>query len=411
MRHGQVLEFANGGQALLVPWRDHPVAALVLQYRVGSRHESPTESGLAHLLEHLTFKGLTGWPEGSIDRACAELGGSLNAMTDLDSTVYHYVLPGSGWRRCAEIEAARMGSCSFSSRAFHSEREVVLEELASHERDPWTRVYDAAQGHTFLHHPYGRPVIGMREVVAHLGAADARAFHAAWYRPRNACAVLVGGFDVGEAKRVLRRTIGAVRPAALNGGGSAPPISDRRIAGEKRVLLPPDEGAPRCVMAWACDEALSEGDVVRDVLSSCLNSGETSPLHDRLVRDKRLLSTVGCEHDPKAEAGIFWLWFEPRNGVHPDRAEDGVRAVLTDMARRGPGSRRLERAKTALLASDALEREGALSSALRLGEWWTHGDAQGWWRYPAKVRAVTGSQVRQAARDLFRSGAETVVWS
>ena len=162
------VQLDNGFQALLVERRNLPVVATVLYYLVGSRDERTGQTGLSHFLEHMMFKGTRRFAKGEIDLLTSKLGGSTNAFTDNDCTAYHFSLASDRWETALEIESDRMTSCLFDPDEFAAEKNVVLEELAMGEDDPWRVLWQSTEALVFQVHPYHHPIIGHRQDLERL---------------------------------------------------------------------------------------------------------------------------------------------------------------------------------------------------------------------------------------------------
>ncbi|MBZ0152012.1 MAG: insulinase family protein, partial [Planctomycetes bacterium] len=200
----EVVELDNGFKALLVERGPLPVVASVLWYRVGARDERTAETGVSHFLEHMMFKGTDRFAKGQIDLQTSKMGGSNNAFTDNDSTAYYFSLAADRWETALEIEASRMRSCLLDPAEFASEKNVVLEELAMGEDDPWRPLYQATESMLFQVHPYHHPVIGYREDLERLSARQMRDYYARHYGPNRAFLVVVGAIDRARTAQRIR---------------------------------------------------------------------------------------------------------------------------------------------------------------------------------------------------------------
>jgi zinc protease len=222
----EVVELDNGFRALLVERGPLPVVASLLWYRVGSRDEHTGETGVSHFLEHMMFKGTERYAKGQIDLQTAKMGGSNNAFTDNDGTAYYFTLASDRWEQALEIEASRMRSCLLDPHEFASEKNVVLEELAMGEDDPWRPLYQATEGLLYQVHPYHHPVIGYRQDLERLSVQGMRDYYARHYGPNRAFLVVVGNIDrtrtaqrirelFGSLPRVVEREVPLQEPAPL----------------------------------------------------------------------------------------------------------------------------------------------------------------------------------------------------
>ena len=191
-----------------------PLVSSALWYGVGTRHETAQQSGLAHFLEHMMFKGSERFGAGEVDRITQGLGGTNNAFTSHDATVYTFTVPATSWRTVLEIEVDRLGTLLLDPDEVESERQVILEEIAMYESDPWDALDQAVVRRLFGDHPYGQPVLGWPEAMRAHTAADLRRFRDQHYRPDNATLVLCGGIDADEAVSFAAEVFSADATAA-----------------------------------------------------------------------------------------------------------------------------------------------------------------------------------------------------
>ena len=161
-RPAAVERLANGLTVCLLTNGQAPVVTTALWYRAGSRDEPAGQGGIAHFLEHLMFKGSARYGPGEIDRRTQALGGANNAFTSHDATAYHFNFARDRWREALAIEADRMAGLTLDPGEVAAERQVILEEIAMYESEPWDALGMAVEAATFPGHPYGRPVLGSR---------------------------------------------------------------------------------------------------------------------------------------------------------------------------------------------------------------------------------------------------------
>ncbi|MDX1385620.1 MAG: pitrilysin family protein, partial [Thermoanaerobaculia bacterium] len=195
----------NGLTVAIVPSDQAPIVTTVVWYRVGCRHEAEAEAGIAHFLEHMMFKGSAAYGPGEIDRLTQALGGSNNAFTSHDATAYYFELAADCWTTALDVERDRMVSLELDADEVASERQVILEEIAMYESDPWDALERRVQAELFGAHPYGRPVLGTPESLASIGAEELRDFHHRSYRPDRTVIVVAGAVGPEACDEVERR--------------------------------------------------------------------------------------------------------------------------------------------------------------------------------------------------------------
>lgn len=203
-------ELENGLRFVLVPRPDDPVVSLRVVYDVGARDEAPGRGGVAHLFEHMMFKGGGRVPDGGHFRAVRDVGGFTNATTDYDMTQYWENVPRAALARALFLEAERMRGLHLSRAHLDNQRAAIREEGLGLENLPYVDAAAAFGLALWAGTPYGHSPIGTPEELAAMTPAEAERFHRAWYGPANAVVVLVGGFDPARAERAIGEAFGPI---------------------------------------------------------------------------------------------------------------------------------------------------------------------------------------------------------
>jgi len=355
----------NGLRVVVLPFRDWPVTATLVSYRAGSLHEPDGCAGIAHLMEHMMFRGTERFPGGAIDALTARLGIN-NAVTTTDYAAYYFALPGAGWRTALEIEADRMEHCRIDRDLLEIERKVALEERRMAADDPESMLDEALDTFMFGDHAYGRPVIGVMEDIARLTAEDLRSFYRKRYVPSNASVIVVGGAvanDVFDACSMFFESVSS-GPEQAPASVRALPCRDGQC---ERVVV--DRSTPRVALGFATPEATHEDSPALELLVSLLASGRSSRLYDRLVRRGRLATEVSCSRLLQREPGIFTLSAALHPGGPPESATDAMLEVLADLATRTVSDDEFEKARRLARADLAAAHDTALGAAATFGLW------------------------------------------
>jgi zinc protease len=350
-----VRRLAGGLTVGLVERRQSPIVSTVVCYRAGAAAEPPGLAGLAHFLEHMMFKGSAAYGPGEVDRVTQRLGGANNAYTGHDATLYEFSFAAEHWRQALAIEADRMAGLRLEPRQLEAEREVILEELAMIEDDPWDALELAVLAEHFGRHPYARPVLGDAESLRRIGRADLAGFHRRHYRP--AAAVLVVAGDVGEeAFDAVAERFGAQRaPAeALPPAGAAAAPSP--LSAPRRVEICRGELA-RLLVALPAPPADRPGYAELRVVLTALAGGRTSRLHRLLVEERRLCSSVGAQIDETVGPGVALVACELLPEAVPAEVEALLLAEIARLAAGGPTAAEAARARRQLLADWVFSRE------------------------------------------------------
>ena len=343
----------NGLAVVLLPLADAESIVTVVCYRTGSRDEGSGQTGLAHFLEHMMFKGSALYPPGAIDSVTQGLGGTNNAFTSHDISAYHFQFERRSWGEALLIEADRMRGLSLLPEEVESEREVILEEIRMVEDDPWDVLEQAVAGRIFGCHPYGRPVLGTRESLRGLDAASLGSFHRRHYRPGRAVLVAAGGLPPDAMERI-EAALGngcpgsaGVSPASDARADLEPPVFDP--APDRRIELRRGEMARLLVAhpAPAADDPLSVH--VRLALT-VLASGRASRIQRELVEQDPLALWAAGAASGHRLGGMSTLAAEAAAGVEPARLEAEVCARVDGLAASPPSAHELARAKRVLFA-------------------------------------------------------------
>lgn len=283
---------ASGAELVTLPLADAPLVCLDFWCRAGSVFETTAESGMAHFLEHMVFKGSGSLAAGEFDRRIEALGGSSNAATGFDDVHYHVLIPPQAAGEALDLLLDLVLHPRLEAGAFDMERRVVLEELAQTEDQPEEVAVQQLLSRACPDHPYGLPILGRRQaLLAHEPAAMA-AFHRRLYGGSRCVLALSGALDDGE----LIRRIQDGPLASLDGGTENPrPAALALTPGEARLELPRLEAA-RLLMAWWQPPAADlDGVMGADLATSLLAEGRRSRLVDRLREQLRLVESIDLD--------------------------------------------------------------------------------------------------------------------
>ena len=366
----------NGLTVVLLPQADAESVATVVCYRAGSRDEAPGESGVAHFLEHMMFKGSAHYPPGAIDSVTQGRGGTNNAFTSHDVTAYHFQFERGSWEEALRIEADRMRGLSLLPEEVESEREVILEEIRMVEDDPWDALEQEVARRVFGDHPYGRPVLGTRQSLRGLDRAALGSFHRRHYRPDRAVLVAAGALPDDAMDRIAD-VLGA---GALGNGHLEEPVAASPSAGRGSACPPVFAAAParrvelrrgemaRLLVAHPAPAADDPLQVHLRLALTVLACGRASRIQRDLVEQDPLALWVAGASSGHRLGGMSTLAAEAAVGVEPARLEAEVCARIDGLAASPPSVEELERAKRVLFADWVFmhERvaERAISAAL-----------------------------------------------
>ena len=335
---------ANGLDVIVHQDRHQPLVAVNLWYHVGSKNERRGRTGLAHLFEHLMFKGAEHQPRGFFEPV-QEAGGSLNGSTSADRTNYWAVVPTGAAELALWMEADRMGWLlpALTSERFETEREVVLNERRqSYENRPYGLAYFALSEAIYpVDHPYHWPTIGYPTDLRATTVDDARAFFSAYYHPANASLAIAGDIDVDVALGLAERLFGEIPAGPAVAPVTAAPTASvaRRLMLEDRVEL------PRLYLLWPSPPLFSADDAALDVAADIMANGRTSRLYRTLIHDRRRAAELGAAQGSRELGSLFQVVATAAPDVSLDELRQAVTAEIARLANDGPTVEELERSR------------------------------------------------------------------
>ncbi|MHC4940783.1 MAG: M16 family metallopeptidase [Planctomycetota bacterium] len=399
--------FSNGLKVLVLEDHDIPNVALYVTWRVGSRNEVPGTTGLAHYFEHMMFMGGRKYGK-NFDPVMEAAGGSNNAYTTRDVTVYQDWFPAARLELILDLEADRMSGMSFDPKMVESERGVVLSEHQLAMEEPASVMGEQLWAAAYTAHPYQWGVLGWKVDIENWKQRDLEDFFRRNYAPNNATMVLVGAVKPERVFALVRRKIGRIprQPERRPVHTLEPPQK-----GERRVSVA-HEGArvSQVMMAWHMVATHHPDFAVFDVLENTLLVGESSRLHHLLVEEKSACLDVGggwmgYQFDPS----LFVIECEMRNGVPTAKAEELVYAELARIGKEGLDARALQRAKNHMKMAILREMKTIDGKASLISE--TETFFGGWRKLPDRIRridSVTSEDVQRIIGQYFRPTNRTV---
>ncbi len=405
-----VRRLAGGLTVGLVERRQSPIVSTVVCYRAGAAAEPPELAGMAHFLEHMMFKGSAGYGPGEVDRVTQRLGGANNAYTGHDATLYEFSFAAEHWREALAIESDRMAGLSLEPRQLEAEREVILEELAMVEDDPWDALELAVLAEHYGRHPYARPVLGNAESLHRIGRDELAGFHRRHYRP--AAAVLVVAGDVGEdafdavAERFGGRGAADHAPPTVPAAAAvpSPPRATRRFELHRGELA-------RLLVALPAPPAGQPGYAELRVVLTALAGGRTSRLHRLLVEERRLCSSVGAQIDETVGPGVALVACELLPGAAPAEVEALLLAEIAGLAAGGPTAAEAARARRQLLADWVFSRETVGQEAQATATALALFDVEHERRHLARIEGCERGELERAAAAHLDSSGLVIGWS
>jgi zinc protease len=363
--------------------------------------ESPGATGVAHVLEHMMFKGTRSVGPEEFSRLVAEAGGRENAFTSTDFTVYHEQVHRDRLPFVMRLEADRMANLAIRPEEFAREIKVVMEERRlSTEDQPRALLDENLLATAFAAHPYKWPTVGWMEDLQNMTWRDAQAWYRSWYAPNNATVVIVGDVDPDQVIGWAKRYYG---PLARKAVPARKPQSEPPQRGMKRVIVKAPAELAFVRFAYKApalrDPAKDWEPYALAVLVKVLGGYDAARLNQTLVRERRIATSAGAEYELVSRGpGMVFLDAAAAQGHSGSELEAALREIAAQIASQGVSAEELQRAKVQLLAQLMFRRDSFFAQAMEIGEFESSGlsfrDTD---RIPERIKAVSAEQVKSVA--------------
>jgi len=385
---------ANGLRALLIPDRSIDTITVNVTYLVGSRHEGYGETGMAHLLEHLMFRGTRRFPNVKSD--FQQRGARYNGSTSFDRTNYYETFPASAKTLdyVLDVEADRMVNASIARKDLDAEMTVVRNEFESGENSAFSILRERVAASAYLWHNYGKAIIGARSDIENVPIERLRGFYRHYYQPDNTVVLLSGKFDESTALALVHKHFGKIpKPSRkLRETYTVEPTQD----GERSVTLRRAGDVQLVSVLYHMPPGAHPEYAAVDVLVSLLNHVPSGRLHKALVAPGLASSAFGAERQQR-EAGIAYFGASLRQDASLDAARDALLQTLEGFARNPATEDEVGLARTRLLndieltLADSRDLTSVLSETVGIGDWrvfYLHRD---------RLKRVTAAEVQAVA--------------
>ncbi len=403
---------ANGMRVIVKEDHRAPTAVHMVWYRTGAIDEVDGSSGLAHMLEHMMFKGTKKVGPGEFSKRVAAAGGRDNAFTSLDYTAYFQLVPKRALPEMMELEADRMANLKLDPKEFAPELKVVMEERRMRTEDnPHSLVYERMNATAFQAHPYRRPVIGWMNDLENMTWRDAQEWYQRWYTPRNATLVVVGDVDHQALFKLAEQHYGRIKPRALP---ERRPLAEPQQLGIKRLNVKAPAKLPYLAMAWKTpklnDVAKDRDPYALQMLAAVLDGHAAARLSKNLVRGRKIAQSAGAGYDAtmRGEAQ-FYLDGQPAEGHSVAELEAALRGEIAAIQEQGVSEEELARVKAQIIAGQIYKRDSMMGQAMEIGAVevigmnWRDID-----RMLDQLRSVTAAEVQAVAKRYFGDDTLTI---
>jgi zinc protease len=395
----------NGLRVLLFPDSSKPTVTVNVTYLVGSRNEGYGETGMAHLLEHMLFKGTQ--KHGEILAELTARGAQSNGSTDFDRTNYFETLAATdeNLKWAIEMEADRMVNSRVAKKDLDNEMTVVRNEFENGENSPPRILEERVFSTAYLWHAYGHSPIGSRSDIEHVPIENLQAFYRKYYQPDNAVLVVAGKFDPAKTLTWINDSFGAIpKPTRqLTNTYTEEPVQD----GEREVVLRRVGDEQLLMMAYHIPAGSHPDAAPLEVLAGIMAEQPAGRLYKALVDSKKAVS-VAAENDQMHDPGIFLYNARLRKDGDLADAEKTMLSVIDGVGKEAPSKEEVDRARARILKNIDLMLNNSGRVGLNLSEWSAMGDWRLLFQFRDRIEKVTPDDVTRVAKQYFVSSNRTV---
>ncbi|NDV83772.1 pitrilysin family protein [Bacteroides sp. 51] len=390
---------ANGLRIVHLRDDSTQMVALNIVYNVGARDEHPDHTGFAHLFEHLMFGGSVNIPD--YDEPLQLAGGENNAWTNNDITNYYLTIPRQNVEIGFWLESDRMLSLDFSAKSLEVQRGVVIEEFKQRNlNQPYGDVGHLLRGLAYRVHPYQWPTIGKElSHIANATLEEVKDFFFRFYAPNNAVLAVTGNISFEETVALAEKWFGPIPHRDVPAKQiPAEPVQteERRLTVERPVPL------DSLFMVFHMCDRYDPDYFAFDILSDILSNGQSSRLTQRLIKERRIFSSIDAHISGSIDPGLFHVIGKPAPGVSLEQAEAAVWEELKLLQDECIDASELEKVKNKFESTYIFGNINYMAVATNLAWYELLGRAEDLELEVEKYRAVTAGQLKEVAQTAFR---------
>ena len=392
----------NGMKVIVRPDHRAPVVVAQVWYKAGSSYETNGSTGVAHVLEHMMFKGTKDYGPNEFSKIIAENGGRENAFTGQDYTAYFQQLEKSRLDISMKMEADRMQNLVMSADEFAKEINVVMEERRMRTDDkPKSQTYEQFIATAFVNSPYHHPIIGWMDDLKNMTVDDAQLWYDNWYAPNNATLVVVGDVEPDAVFEMAKKYYGPLKQKdipKLKPQTEIPQMGTRRITVKAPAQLPYLLMGYKVPVVKTAEEEWEPYAI--EMMAYVLDGGDSARFTKNLVRGSQIASSAGAGYDMHSRiADLFTFDGTPAQGHTIEELEQAIRGQIKLLQDELVDEKELDRFKTQIVASKVYEKDSIFYQAMQIGTLETVGLD---WRlmdsFVDNIRAVTPEQIQKVAR-------------
>jgi zinc protease len=397
----------NGLKVIIIEEHKAPVATFQVWYRVGSRDEPASKSGLSHLLEHMMFKGTPKYGSKAFSRIVQKNGGVDNAYTTKDYTVYFQIFSSDRINLSIDLEADRMQNLTIEPKEMISERSVVMEERRMrYEDDPQNSLFEEVVAASFKVCPYRRPVIGWMSSIKSIERDNLYNYYKTYYSPDNAVIVIAGDVNADDIIEDIKHSFGNIP--------KGPPrenivCTEPEQRGERRLILKKEAELPYILITYHMPNFPDEDSYALDVLSMVLSGGKSSRLYKSLVYEKKIALNASASYSGfNRNPYLFFFSATASPGRDIKNVEDSLYAEINKIKTEPPSDREIQKAKNQVESSFIMGQDSIYVQAMNYGMFEMLGDWRLIDRYLEGIRKVTPGDIVRVAKKYLTDENRTV---
>jgi zinc protease len=399
----------NGMQIVVIPMdNDSGVITTDIYYKVGSRNEVMGKSGMAHMLEHLSFKSTDKLKEGEFDTIVKSRGGVNNAATGFDKTHYFIKTASKNLALSLDLFSELMHNLKLTDEEFQKERDVVAEERRLRtDNNPMGYLYFRIFNTHFTYHPYHWLPIGFMEDILSWKIEDIRDFYQRYYQPSNAILVVAGDITPEEVFRESEKYFGHIKNKH-----EIPPVTavEPKIDGAKRAILHKESNqVDTLAITYAIPNYEDDDQVVLSAISHILSAGKSSRFEKTIVNEKQLANQVYGYNMELADPGVFLIMAMCSPKASLDTLEKEILSELEKIKNGDVTQAELDKVKINTKAEFIYSLESSSSVAGLYGDYFVKGNIQPLLEYEEKLDKITLKDISDAAKKYFDHNFSTTV--
>ncbi|MEA3455709.1 MAG: pitrilysin family protein [Campylobacterota bacterium] len=399
----------NKMEIVVIPMdNDSGVITTDIYYKVGSRNEIMGKSGIAHMLEHMSFKETKKYKSGEFDKIVKSHGGVNNASTGFDMTHYYIKTASKNLSMTLELFSELMHNLSLKDEEFQKERDVVAEERRWRtDNNPLGYLYFRIFNMQFVYHPYHWLPIGFMQDIQSWSIDDIRDFYQRFYQPENAILIVSGDINTETVYAEAERYFGSIKnmhkiPKVI----AVEPKND----GVKRAILQKDNNkVDTLAITYAIPNFEDDDQVALSAISELLSAGKSSRLEKNLVNDKHLVNMVTAYNMQLKDPGVFLIMALCNPGVKAEAAEKEILVELDRLKNGDVTQQELDKLKISARADFIYSLESSSSVASLFGEYLSKGNIKPLLNYEEKLDKLTVKEISRVAKKYFDNGHSTTV--